>query len=370
MQSNKNLVIDCRIMRPGTGGAETFFFNMLPGLSKIYGEKNIFLMGDKSNIEFCSGLLPKNSFNIILIPLNVSNPIIRYFSSYIVSFLIRRKLNQNFILWHPFNTGALPFLSKVKKVVTVHDTYVFDVKTGFNLRKFFRAKDLINTLKYSNIIITASKYSVTQIGNNFKKYFINKPIKLIPDPISFNTSLKSKSPSLIKHPFMFFISILREQKNIEFMLKCFKKFIELYNYKGYLIIAGNGQTKYENEIKKFANKLQISEKIIWAGRVSEEEKKYLYENCDLFLFPSVYEGFGYPVVEARYYNAKIVTSFAASLNEFEGLYIRKANPYDLDDFVNQMKEQLETNNDIPDDFIVDNTATCQNYVDVFKSLNT
>ena len=109
----------------------------------------------------------------------------------------------------------------------MHDTYVFDVKTGFNLRKFFRAKDLIDTIKYTNIIITPSKYSVTQIGNNLKKYFINKPIKLIPNPISFNTSLKSKAPSFIKYPFMFFISILREQKNIEFMLKSFKN---LLNY--------------------------------------------------------------------------------------------------------------------------------------------
>ena len=75
MQSNKNLVIDCRIMRPGTGGAETFFLNMLPGLSKIYGEKNIFLMGDKAILNLLRSFA-KNSFNIILIPLKVSNPII------------------------------------------------------------------------------------------------------------------------------------------------------------------------------------------------------------------------------------------------------------------------------------------------------
>ena len=58
------------------------------------------------------------------------------------------------------------------------------------------------------------------------------------------------------------------------------------------------------------------------------------------------------------------------MNEFEGLHIRKANPYDLDDFVIQMKKQLETNNDLQDDFIVDNTAIYQNYANVFKSLNT
>jgi glycosyltransferase involved in cell wall biosynthesis len=81
-----------------------------------------------------------------------------------------------------------------------------------------------------------------------------------------------------------------------------------------LIIAGNNSTSYGNEMKKSISALQLKN-VHLVGTVSEEKKNYLLQNCSAFVFPSLFEGFGLPVIEAMSCGKPVFVSRLTSLPE-------------------------------------------------------
>ncbi len=337
------LLIDIRILKEGTGGAETFFSNLIEGLAKKIGEDNIILLGCKNNIDFCQKIYP-NEFRTVKVPFDVSNPVIRFFSSFLVSLQILANIKEKYVIWHPFNTGAMPFIKAKRKVVTIHDTFVLDRRRDAKGFKYlFRKHDLITTFNYADKVIGISKYTVTQLGNYFTKFSDSKDIVLIRNPIENKTNFDEKSPFEENFPFLLYVGVMRKQKNLFFLIRVFDELRKRKSYSGKLVLAGKVDTVMSSQIMAMIHKLNLEEHIIITGFVNNEELTYLYKNCDLFIFPSIYEGFGYPIVEAIQHGCKIVSSFSASLNEFDNSQITFANPYDHNEFIDAIGNALEKN---------------------------
>jgi glycosyltransferase involved in cell wall biosynthesis len=132
---------------------------------------------------------------------------------------------------------------------------------------------------------------------------------------NFQLNPKSKLP--ISKPYLLFIGRLEERKNIVRILDAFEILKEKYQIPHQLVLVGKPGFGYERiraKIQDSKFKIHIQE----LGYVSEEEKWELLRNADTFLFPTLYEGFGIPVLEAQSVGVPVVASNTSSLPEVGG----------------------------------------------------
>lgn len=129
-------------------------------------------------------------------------------------------------------------------------------------------------------------------------------------------------------PYILFVGRLESKKNLLRLVEAFKEFTSLHgNYQ--LILAGKQGLGFA-EIPKLVNKLGLVGKVSMPGYVTEEEKAALYKYCNVFAFPSLYEGFGFPVLEAFHYKKPVLTSHVSCLPEIGGDAVHYVDPYDVE----------------------------------------
>ena len=103
-----------------------------------------------------------------------------------------------------------------------------------------------------------------------------------------------------------------------------------------LILAGNNKNKYGNYIKDLILKLNLQDRIVLTGIISDEQKYYYYKNCTAFLFPSTIEGFGRPPIEAMLAGKPVFLSTHCSLPEIGGeqaFYFNSFEPKEMADTI-------------------------------------
>ena len=114
-----------------------------------------------------------------------------------------------------------------------------------------------------------------------------------------------------------------------------------------MVLAGDNDTSYGTEVKKLADKLELSSQIIIAGKVSEGQKKWLYKKCELFCFPSLLEGFGLPVIEAHSLGKKTIVSNKTALPEIAGDHSYYFDNFDARSMADKVKLAIEDDNFLP-----------------------
>ncbi len=136
-------------------------------------------------------------------------------------------------------------------------------------------------------------------------------------------------------PYILFVGRLETKKNLPKLIEAFVKFLDKNpNYR--LILAGKRGVGFE-KIVKIVNSLSLAHKVIMPGYVTEEEKFVLYRYCKLVAFPSLYEGFGLPILEAFYHGKAVLCSNSSSLPEVGGEAVHYVNPV----LVEEMADGLE-----------------------------
>lgn len=208
------------------------------------------------------------------------------------------------------------FKDKTKKYITTfHDIghKILKGKIHHNPYKDFLVKMAIEviirrTLKNSDIVVSVSETTKEDIKNIYKYDSV-----VIPEGINV-IQVKDKEVEKLKDmKFFLYVGNSRPNKNLKFLIETFLD--SRTNYK--LVLVGNN------------NNLQINDSRIKAlGFVSDEELSWLYKNCEAFIFPSLYEGFGLPVLEAIYKGSKVYCSTGGSLKEFSEKLVKKFDPYD------------------------------------------
>lgn len=130
--------------------------------------------------------------------------------------------------------------------------------------------------------------------------------------------------------YFLFVSTIEPRKNILSIIRAYEKYKEQGESTIKLVLAGKRGWNCD-DIYKAVESSAYKEDIVMPGYITEEEKRYLYRNAKLFLFPSLYEGFGIPVLEAMEYGLPVITSRVSSLPEVGGdavLYVD--DPFDID----------------------------------------
>lgn len=130
------------------------------------------------------------------------------------------------------------------------------------------------------------------------------------------------------------------RKNIEGLIQAFAKLPNSLQETYQLVIACNVSQSYVHHLHNLALELGMNQSLVLTKYVSDEELRALYSNCSLFVFPSIYEGFGLPLLEAISCGAPAIASDISSLPEIVDPATELFDPYSPDDIARAMQKVL------------------------------
>ena len=238
--------------------------------------------------------------------------------------------------------------SESYKIMTVHDLSFLRYPEFFSLKNniWHKLVEIKKTLKTFDKIIAISENTKNDLMELLD--IPENKIEVIYSGISedYRKIDKDSAESIIvrekyKLPRKFILSLgtIEPRKNIDSLIKAFDNFSTKSNDNYYLVIAGGIGWKYKKVLREY-NNARNKKKIIFLGYVDGEDKNILYSLSDLFIFPSYYEGFGFPPLEAMKAEVPVIASANSSMLEILNDAAYLIDPYDINDLSNGMFEIL------------------------------
>jgi glycosyltransferase involved in cell wall biosynthesis len=142
----------------------------------------------------------------------------------------------------------------------------------------------------------------------------------------------------IRKPYILYLGTIEPRKNLNRLIQAYEKACRELPEPPMLVLAGGTGWKAEDTRRLAAETLPGQ--IVLTGYISGAEKRLLYQHASLFAFPSLYEGFGIPVLEAMRYGIPVVCADTSSLPEVAGDSARLVDPLDVNDIASGMLEML------------------------------
>ena len=377
--------IDIRLIGKKRTGDEAVIFNLVKNLVRIDSENEYFLFTDIndekqiSKIKNSLKIKDKNNFKIVSLPANKfswnfwilpmylrKNPVDVYHTQYITPWFIPKKIHphtkvSNFglvgKLYDYFKKGYINWRIKyfgvgVKIVTIIHDIS-FDFFPQFiKFSDLFFLKMLIPiSLRRADKIIAVSNFTRNEI---VKFYKINpKKIECVYNSISdqfLNGEVSKEHLDEVKNKynlpekFILYMGTLQPRKNIPQLIEAFGRIKDkLGNFK--LVICGNKKAyNYDKKIDDSIKANNLEKYVIFPGFIDESDKQAVYKLAHIFAFPSLYEGFGIPILEAMSQGIPVIASDIPSLKEIAGKGALYFNTGSLDNFSEKMYNICIDNN--------------------------
>lgn len=218
-----------------------------------------------------------------------------------------------FDVWHATTTLSWyrPFNRKTKFVFTLHDLNFLE-ETDRSQRHRDRYLRLIRErVKRADFVTYISEYTRRYAAQYLD--LENKPGRVIYNGCNVPLTKDYNTPAYFPaKPYLFSIGLCVPRKNFHVL----PALLQHNDYE--LVIAGLNDLPYAEEVLKSAKKMGVANRVHLVGPVSESEKYWYYQNCKAFVFPSVGEGFGLPVLEAMWFGKPVFLSTATCLPEIGG----------------------------------------------------
>lgn len=352
------------LVRGGVYRYITSLLNALSKIDKVNEYKIFFSFFRKRHFPYYKKaklFLEKNGFKIIYFP-------------FPPRIWTRLKLGLDYFLkmdiFHGMYDQIYP-IKKAKKVVTIHDVRYLDINERLNeeyirilkssssfkqhLEDYYRRlrffaelrKNIYKLVKEVDSIITVSEFSkmrlIKQVGAKKKQiYVIYHGVSKAFQRNPLENSKERLKKYNINFPYLLFVGKHDPLKNLIRLIEAFKLIKEEFSqYK--LVIVGE-YSWFSEVIKKRINELKLEKDVIFTDYLADEVLCHFYQNADVFVFPSLYEGFGMPVLEAMACGTPVVASNVCSLPEIvkdNGILV---NPYDVEDIANGIYKILKDDN--------------------------
>ena len=229
-----------------------------------------------------------------------------------------------------------PRFCPVPIVVTIHDV------SYIHFPDEFLEKDLYKLTHWTAHAVTQAR-KIIAVSESTKKdiiahYHISKNnINVIYNGYEkYTPSIKKDSSlySLPQGPYFLYVGTIQPRKNIKRLIEAFGKLLKKHpNYK--LVIVGKKGWLYGDIFDK-ALELGLEDSVIFSGYVSNEQLSRLYKNALCCVVPSLYEGFGLPVLESMGQNCPVIASNISSIPEVGGKACLYFNPYDEEELEKAM----------------------------------
>ncbi len=232
---------------------------------------------------------------------------------------------------------VMPLIVPCRSVVTIHDIiHLLYPEFLPNRLAFIYAERMIRrSLQKGDRIISVSRNTRTDLMSYF--HVDGDKIEVVYNGIEdvFREALPSDDlerwmRSLgLERPYLLFVGNPKPHKNLDNVVQAYARALQLHDFPHRLVCVGDrgGQ---EFKIRQRASQLGIGERLLLLGHVAQEALPAIYQGAAAFLYPTLYEGFGLPVVEAMASRVPVITSNTSSLKEIAAGYADLVNPLDVD----------------------------------------
>jgi glycosyltransferase involved in cell wall biosynthesis len=283
--------------------------------------------------------ITKNNSRCRIIPLKSTlfrKLILRFFFEQVLLPLKCRNLKIHAIFSFHY---TMPYLTGIPRIVTVPDLtfYLFPGMHQKSKRLYFKSL-LPLSLAWSRKIVTISESTKQDLLKRFRRVnpgkveVIHLGVEIKHPPAQAKEHLEKLG--LAEKKYLLFVGTLEPRKNLPNLIEAFHQVItaakkDKKEYK--LVIAGKKGWFYR-QIFETVKKHHLEESVIFTGYVEDEVKQSLLAHAFLFIYPSFYEGFGLPVLEAMVYGVPVICGNTSSLPEVGGdaaLLIDPHNPWEI-----------------------------------------
>lgn len=281
------------------------------------------------------------------------------------------------LFWFPTHRIPVLFKNNYPIVITIHD---LNHKVVPVTMKFF--SKILDTLLMPLAIMRANKIISISISttNDLLKFFPNSmgKISTVLSGVK-NLTTSQVKPSffdqLLNDEYILFVGTLEPRKNLSRLLSAFSLIPDSVLKNTKLVLVGPAGWG-KDSIATLISNYQLQDRVITLGFLSDSELNYLYSKCKFLIMPSLYEGFGFPLVEAMKFGRCLITSNTSSMPEVAGdaaLFIDPLSISSIRDAIilllidKSLLLKLELNA-IKRSSLFDISATSSNIIKVFKSL--
>ena len=326
------ICIDCRVLNSKrTGGTGTYTRNLVNCLSDIDDANSYSLLVNRRlEIKKCSYMVTRVNYE--------THGVSEVWENTGLPFMLKKN---KIALFHSPSVMLPAVRMKCRKIITVHDMVAFKFRQYFGKKYGFYVRTMTSmAVKSADRIIAVSQST----KNDIAEILSVKPekIKVIHEGVNRafrvlnkNSAEKTMKKNKIKKPFMLNVGTIEPRKNIPRLIEAYGIFRREQGGDWMLVIAGNKGWLYESAFRACeASFYREDIKII--ENLSDDEITGLYNACEFFVYPSLYEGFGLPVIEAMACGAPVITSSSSSLAEIAGGAAVLINPEDPQELADAM----------------------------------
>ena len=325
-------------------GVQYYLENFLEAFSYIEQiDIKLFILLPK---DHKSKVINKENIEIYVARINSKNRFVRIFYEHLIIPYLLKKLAIDTLFCPSY---ILPFFAKRKSVVVIHDLIALDFSKlcSWSNAMYF-SYFLPRSIKKAGKIITGSakvkedillKFDIPRNSISVIKHGIPPRFK----PIKSEKQLEFISAKYsLPENFILFVGNIEPKKNIETLIDAFS-LLNMQNHEEYnLVLVGQLGWKYRKLIDKIHNS-PFKEKVYFAGYIDEQDLPGIYNLSQLLVLPSLYEGFGYPVLEAMACKTPVICSKQGALPEISGgncLFIDTNSPECIAENIKKLRNDV------------------------------
>lgn len=365
------ILVDCSSIRDCPSGVGFYTYNLIKGLKALENETNysfnIYRQPSVSHWLINNNHLPDtlkdiSDLQFLPFPVTVSNFLGKSAGLFVPQ---HDRFWQDVDIIHGTDHYVYPF-TYGKKVMTIHDLtflkypfYSSKIVKSYTdrIKKCLQWTDLIITFAQStkqDIIdyfgVKKDKIAITSEASRYdSNYLEDKNIEIIKNKINYDFT----------QPYILFVSTIEPRKNIINLVKAFNLVKKKYCINHHLILIGQKGWNYETIFAEIENS-EFHNDIHHLGYLSDEEVAVCYHLTDVFVYPSFYEGFGLPVLEAMTLGAPVITSNTSSLPEVAQEAAIYINPDDYTSIADSIY-QIISQPDLREELIIKGKKRSQLY---------
>ncbi|BDQ13371.1 glycosyltransferase family 4 protein [Sediminibacterium sp. TEGAF015] len=253
---------------------------------------------------------------------------------------------------------------RFKNVALFHDAFFYEYPEHYNRLWLKLFKGLaMPAARSAACVVTTSQYAKQKIHQHFG-FPLDQIVNIYPGPKTLQTKLTQDSDTRIANesvsdsvqhailnsndlptqPYILHVGVWEKRKNIPFLLKAYRQFLDESSIYYSLVLVGTGNNKKDSDdtaaIHACIADLNLYDHVICTGYLPDEELAQWYAGASLYVFPSYNEGFGIPVLEAFQSNLPVLVANNSCLPEVGGDAVIGFDPYDINGLADLLKKVL------------------------------
>lgn len=368
---SSKIAIDLLWLRPGgVGGTEFFVRNLLDGFLTLPDRYQFVLLLSKDNEDSFDHYLEDERFEKVVANVYSKNIGKRIIWQFLFQNHLLRKNGIRYcfspVYVRPVFNGGVEYLS------VIHDIQVYHYPQYHPFYERWYTKLCWQADKwFSKHIVASSKYVKKELIDIYKikeekvsQIYI--PVIIDPKKACGWEQINLKY-GVERESYYYTISQAIPHKNLETIIKVMACLRDEGSNKDIKLLISGISGNATHSINELVGKYNLKDNIIFTGFISNEEKTALLQNCKLFLFPSVFEGFGIPPIEAMMCGAKVITTRCTCIPEVtqeRAIYVNDS--YSVAEWMEKIEESESYSNEKIGFERYDKQIIAKEYIDILK----